>query len=313
MPVPVPSTETRRDEPEPEWTPRQREVLDLLVRGRTNGQIADDLGISLGGAKWHVSEIITKLGVDSREEAAEYWRAHNGLRLRFTRALRSLLPGAGWAKIAIAGGGAVAAGLVAVLAVSQLSGGSGCASGNVQYVETSPALVSPTVTLSLSDALQRASAAVGFTVAAPCKLPGPNLVIQGVSVTHPPQSLGSYAELSIIPADTPRENGHFMNPSPWIKIQEQTSDPEIADSQSIGTIAGNEVRYFAHEERSGVVVIVPIGAPTPTPAATDIPDSDLALYSVRGPHAWLVVQASGAPGALPPQSEVLTMLESMFD
>ena len=70
---------------EPQWTPRQREVLDLLVAGRTNSEIAERLNISLDGAKWHVSEIITRLGVDSRDEAAEYWRHHNGLRMRFTR------------------------------------------------------------------------------------------------------------------------------------------------------------------------------------------------------------------------------------
>ncbi len=98
------------------WTPRQREVLDLLVRGRTNGQIATELGISLDGAKWHVSEIITKLGVDSREEAAEYWRAQNGLRLRFTRALRALIPTGAWAKIA-AGGLTLAVAGIAVAAV----------------------------------------------------------------------------------------------------------------------------------------------------------------------------------------------------
>ena len=44
------------------WTPRQREVLTLLARGRTNREIAEELGISLDGAKWHVSEIITRLG-----------------------------------------------------------------------------------------------------------------------------------------------------------------------------------------------------------------------------------------------------------
>jgi len=70
---------------EPQWTPRQRQVLDLLVKQRTNSQIATELGISLDGAKWHVSEVITKLGVDSREEAAEYWRHRNGLKMRFTR------------------------------------------------------------------------------------------------------------------------------------------------------------------------------------------------------------------------------------
>jgi hypothetical protein len=183
----------------------------------------------------------------------------------------------------------------------------------VQYVETSPASVSPAITLSLTHAVDRASADVGFEVTAPCKLPGPNLLIQGVSVTHPPQSLGSYAELSIIPADAPRENGHFMNPSPWIKIQEQTSDPEIADSHPIGTIEGNEVRYYAHAERSGAVAIVPIGVPTPTPAASDIPDSDLALYSMHGPHAWVLVNASGNPGDLPSQTEMLDMLQTMFE
>lgn len=67
------------------WTPRQREVLDLLVKGCTNREIAERLGISLDGAKWHVSEIITRLGVESRDEAAEYWRHQNGLRMRFMR------------------------------------------------------------------------------------------------------------------------------------------------------------------------------------------------------------------------------------
>ena len=55
-------------------TPRQREVLDLLARGATNGEIAERLGITLDGAKWHVREILARLDVDSREEAAEWWR-----------------------------------------------------------------------------------------------------------------------------------------------------------------------------------------------------------------------------------------------
>ncbi|MBK7330769.1 MAG: helix-turn-helix transcriptional regulator [Dehalococcoidia bacterium] len=79
----VTSQSPMRTTREPEWTPRQREVLDLLVRGRTNSQIGDQLGISLDGAKWHVSEITTRLGVESRDEAAEYWRQR--LRLRFSR------------------------------------------------------------------------------------------------------------------------------------------------------------------------------------------------------------------------------------
>lgn len=39
------------------WTERQRQVLDLMARGRTNTEIAETLGLSLAGAKWHVSPL----------------------------------------------------------------------------------------------------------------------------------------------------------------------------------------------------------------------------------------------------------------
>jgi DNA-binding CsgD family transcriptional regulator len=51
-------------------TPREREVADLLRRGLTNEEIASALGITLDGAKYHVSQILSKLGVTSREEVA---------------------------------------------------------------------------------------------------------------------------------------------------------------------------------------------------------------------------------------------------
>lgn len=72
------------------WTRRQREVLDLLTEGLTNGQIAERLGLTLYGAKWHVSEVLTKLGVSSREDAAEYWRRERGIASRGRRALAGL-------------------------------------------------------------------------------------------------------------------------------------------------------------------------------------------------------------------------------
>jgi DNA-binding CsgD family transcriptional regulator len=73
-----------------QWTPRQREVLALMAKGRTNGEIAELLGISLAGAKWHVSEVLTKLGVASREEAAEYWKRAHRPSARMRRAFRAL-------------------------------------------------------------------------------------------------------------------------------------------------------------------------------------------------------------------------------
>ncbi len=58
----------------PEITDRQREVARLVAAGRTNEQIADDLGISLAGAKYHVSELLGRLGLARREEIAEWYR-----------------------------------------------------------------------------------------------------------------------------------------------------------------------------------------------------------------------------------------------
>jgi DNA-binding CsgD family transcriptional regulator len=57
-------------------TPREWEVLGLLREHLTNEQIANRLGISLDGAKYHVSSILSKLGASTREEAAA-WRETN--------------------------------------------------------------------------------------------------------------------------------------------------------------------------------------------------------------------------------------------
>jgi DNA-binding NarL/FixJ family response regulator len=54
-------------------SPRQREVLGLLTHGLTNAGIANELGVSLDGAKWHVGELLGALGVDSRHEAARWY------------------------------------------------------------------------------------------------------------------------------------------------------------------------------------------------------------------------------------------------
>lgn len=50
-------------------TAREIEVLRLVARGRTNAEIASELHITSGTAKWFVSSILSKLGVDDRTEA----------------------------------------------------------------------------------------------------------------------------------------------------------------------------------------------------------------------------------------------------
>jgi DNA-binding NarL/FixJ family response regulator len=49
---------------------REREVLELIVEGRTNREIARTLFISESTTKVHIRHIFEKLGVHSRAEAA---------------------------------------------------------------------------------------------------------------------------------------------------------------------------------------------------------------------------------------------------
>jgi len=57
-------------------TRRELEVLSDLASGRTNKQIARDLGVSLNTVKFHVRNLFQKLGVNSRGQAiAMYLRS----------------------------------------------------------------------------------------------------------------------------------------------------------------------------------------------------------------------------------------------
>lgn len=64
--------------PMAELTARESEVLELMSRGLSNPEIAEELGVTRHTAKFHVKAILDKLGAQTRTEAVVL-AARNGL------------------------------------------------------------------------------------------------------------------------------------------------------------------------------------------------------------------------------------------
>jgi DNA-binding NarL/FixJ family response regulator len=51
-------------------SPRELDILRLIVKGLSNKQIAENLGITEGTVKWHVNIVLSRLNVSDRTQAA---------------------------------------------------------------------------------------------------------------------------------------------------------------------------------------------------------------------------------------------------
>ena len=54
-------------------SPRELDVMDLIARGRANGEIAEELFLSEKTVKNHINRMYAKLGVRTRSQAIAVW------------------------------------------------------------------------------------------------------------------------------------------------------------------------------------------------------------------------------------------------
>jgi len=69
VPQPVLDTLANRP-PNSELSTREMQVLKLIVKGMSNKQIGEELGISQSTVKWHVNIVLARLNVSDRTAAA---------------------------------------------------------------------------------------------------------------------------------------------------------------------------------------------------------------------------------------------------
>jgi NarL family two-component system response regulator LiaR len=62
--------------PHEELTEREMEVLKLIAAGKSNQEVADELFIGIKTVKFHVTNVLAKLGVEDRTQAAIYAFKH---------------------------------------------------------------------------------------------------------------------------------------------------------------------------------------------------------------------------------------------
>jgi predicted ATPase/DNA-binding CsgD family transcriptional regulator len=78
LPFGLPSSSQNGSEPTQELSGREREVVALIARGLSNGEIADELVLSKRTVEHHVANILSKLGFTNRAQIVR-WAVENGL------------------------------------------------------------------------------------------------------------------------------------------------------------------------------------------------------------------------------------------
>ena len=69
-------------------TPREMEILQLVISGRTNKEIANEIYISTKTVEFHLDRIYTKIGVRTRLMAC-MWAMQQGIEMELGKVLGS--------------------------------------------------------------------------------------------------------------------------------------------------------------------------------------------------------------------------------
>lgn len=108
--------------PYPLLTPAEERVLKYVRKGHTNGEIAQRLDVTSDAVKYHVSNMLGKLQLTSREELAEWHERRNPMGRLWAAIPLSAKLGFGGATAAVVAGGYIASALAPAAPASLYEG-----------------------------------------------------------------------------------------------------------------------------------------------------------------------------------------------
>jgi DNA-binding CsgD family transcriptional regulator len=239
------------------FTPREWAVFQLLREGRTNEQIAEELGVTIDGAKYHVSSILSKLGVSSRVEASR-WQPEAPAQLGHRPGIWSLV--LAFAKIS---GTAVAAS--AILGIGVLGYGVLISKNGNEALDQRAAAAEA------GDTLHEASGSPRSAAGAPDQSSA-TLTSTPLSPSSPGAG-GQPAQLPAIPAQTAGPGQELLDDGGAIIIPGVSSSPVPTNAQKPTGDAKPTPTPTPTPLPIPMLVPTPITTPTatPTPMATPTP------------------------------------------
>ncbi|MCA9844994.1 MAG: helix-turn-helix transcriptional regulator [Dehalococcoidia bacterium] len=187
-------------------TDRERDVARLLARGYTNPRIAEELGITFATAKWYVSQVISKLGASSREEAAAIWAHDQRWTDRLRRGLATLTTGSAVRKLALYLGAAVGVGLLVIAVALIRSQDDGEPAAPADSTGTPSPGVTPTVPSVVAGPCDDENLVNGFIVVGQGEPPPDCAGLAGSTPIPPTAPDGKRYELAVPPGPWNQEN-----------------------------------------------------------------------------------------------------------
>jgi DNA-binding CsgD family transcriptional regulator len=275
-------------------TPAEQRVLDLVREGLPNAEIAERLGVSVSAVKYHVSNMLSKLGLASREELAAWDSAaandESSRRWAWVPALRA--PGTVLAGSVVLGAFGAVAVLATVLALRLKPEGS---QTEAEALMPQPATAAVTLTPTAASTAAVAKAATWTVVAG-----------SGDSIDLIDQAVAPDGTVVALAGRILHAVDHGRAPRQDIFLAAVSPDGALRWTRTYGSPGSDRPRAMALRSDGGVYVVGSTNGRLGRQAKLGRSDGFVASFDPEGAPEWVRLVGS-------PSNDVVTSAAALSD